>query len=867
LETKSFNQYIKDGNLNPFNQKDTVVICSYHFARAKAPYLKQTCWDLVVIDEAHRLRNVYKTNNKIAREIKDALSETQKILLTATPLQNSLLELYGLVSIIDDHVFGDLKIFKDNYARVSREQNIYESDAEIINPKQEMFSDLRNRLKPVCIRTLRRQVLEYIRFTKRIALTQDYIPTEKEEELYKGMSEYLQRPKLFALPFSQRQLITLILRKLLASSSFAIASTLDGLVGKLTNLIEEAKKQDIPQEIGIAGLEQNFENFEEVSEEWIDSEEDDEDRGESKKVLYPDEDIALMKEEKNDLEKFRDLAKSIWANSKGDALLIALTKGFEMAAELGAKKKTIIFTESTITQKYLLDLLSENGYQDKIVLFNGSNNDEKSKQIYANWIRVNQGTDKITGSKTADMRAALVEYFKNEAEIMIATEAAAEGINLQFCSLVINYDLPWNPQRIEQRIGRCHRYGQKHDVVVINFVNRKNAADQRVYELLDQKFNLFKGVFGASDEVLGSIESGVDFEKRIAKIYQECRTEEEINAAFDTLQIDMNPNIQGGLRDARQKLLENFDTEVHEKLKNNRNESQAYLDTYERWLWDVTRYYLGENADFAEHEYSFMLKNNPFSNEKIDRGPYKIGKNIEGAHIYRPGHPLAQRILGEIKSKQVDSAQVVFDYSNNQAIISVLKPLIGKSGVLKVSNYTVEAFEKEDAIVISAIDEYGESVDSEVAKKLFYVSAQSVIAQSIPLEQKKKLDKLEQESISVFSDRITERNGKFFDNEVDKLDKWADDIKKVLELDLKKLDIDIKTKKTNAKKIITLEEKVKAQRDIKDDEKKRKEMRNKLYETQDEVDVKKEKLIERVEAQLKQKTRVEPLFTIKWKVV
>ena len=112
LETKSFNQYIKDGNLNPCNQKDVIVISSYHFARSKSPYIKQTKWDIAVIDEAHHLRNVYKSSNKIAKEIKSALSEVPKILLTATPLQNSLLELYGLVSIIDDHVFGDLKVLK-----------------------------------------------------------------------------------------------------------------------------------------------------------------------------------------------------------------------------------------------------------------------------------------------------------------------------------------------------------------------------------------------------------------------------------------------------------------------------------------------------------------------------------------------------------------------------------------------------------------------------------------------------------------------------------------------------------------------------------------------------------------------------------
>lgn len=158
------------------------------------------------------------------------------------------------------------------------------------------------------------------------------------------------------------------------------------------------------------------------------------------------------------------------------------------------------------------------------------------------------------------MRSALVDYFREEGRIMIATEAGAEGINLQFCSLVVNYDLPWNPQRIEQRIGRCHRYGQKHDVVVVNFLNRKNAADKRVYELLSEKFKLFEGVFGASDEVLGAIESGVDFEKRINAIYQRCRKTEDIKIAFDELQLELSWEINEAMTVTRKKLLEKEQT-------------------------------------------------------------------------------------------------------------------------------------------------------------------------------------------------------------------------------------------------------------------------------------------------------------------
>lgn len=118
LETKSFNDFVKKVNFNPFSQTE-IIICSYQFARSKVTFIKAINWDLAIIDEAHRLRNVYKPGNKIARSIKDSLNDSPKLLLTATPLQNSLLELYGLVSIIDDYTFGDLKSFKTQYSRVT----------------------------------------------------------------------------------------------------------------------------------------------------------------------------------------------------------------------------------------------------------------------------------------------------------------------------------------------------------------------------------------------------------------------------------------------------------------------------------------------------------------------------------------------------------------------------------------------------------------------------------------------------------------------------------------------------------------------------------------------------------------------------
>ena len=606
LETKSFNEEIKEGNLNPFVQSK-IVICSYHFARTKEPYIRLVDWDLVVVDEAHRLRNVYKPTNKIANSIKLSIQKAPKILLTATPLQNSLQELFGLVSIIDDYVFGDLKSFKDQYVRLTNEDD---------------FKSLKERLKPVCQRTLRKQVLEYIKFTNRIPITQEFYPTSEEQRLYDLVSGYLQRPNLYALPPSQRKLMTLILRKLLASSTYAISGTLEALAEKL----EETIKSQVPEsQLDLTdALENNFEEIIDYEDEF------EEEVEEVVKKQYSSEDIRLMKEEVQALKEFHSLAYSIKKNSKGEVLRTALAKGFAETEEKGGKKKAIIFTESRRTQEYLREILESDEYSGKVVLFNGTNTDPKSREIYKKWLEKHAGTDRISGSKTADLRAAIVDYFRDEAVIMVATEAAAEGINLQFCSLVVNYDLPWNPQRIEQRIGRCHRYGQKHDVVVVNFLNKSNAADQRVYELLRDKFKLFSGVFGASDEVLGIIESGVDFEKRIAAIYQQCRTETEIQASFDILQRELETEIDQQMQLARRNLLENFDEEVHEKLKLNLQESKEYLNRYENLLWRITKYFLQPYAEFDGSENSFMLTRNPFPEEHIHPGPYRIGKEYRG---------------------------------------------------------------------------------------------------------------------------------------------------------------------------------------------------------------------------------------------
>ena len=838
LETKSFNAAIKQGRFRPFEGED-IVICSYQFARNKAGDVNAVPWDLVVIDEAHRLRNVYKPSNVIANTLKLALAKSPKLLLTATPLQNSLLELFGLVSFIDEHTFGDLKSFREQYANLSQ---------------QRVFESLKIRLKPICHRTLRRQVLPYIKYTSRHPLLQPFTPDEAEDCLYNLVSDYLRRDNLQALPASQRALMTLVLRKLLASSTFAIAGALDSLSRRMRAKLE----QDKPSESLEDELDQEYEALEETADEWEEDE---------LQSPMTEADREALKAEIADLERFSALATSIQHNAKGKVLVQALRIAFEKLRELGAAEKAIIFTESRKTQSYLLRVLTESPFAQGIVLFNGSNTDERSKEIYAAWLEKHQGTDRVSGSRSADMRSALVDYFRDEGRIMIATEAGAEGINLQFCSLVVNYDLPWNPQRVEQRIGRCHRYGQQHDVVVLNFLNQTNAADQRVFELLSEKFQLFNGVFGASDEVLGAIESGVDFEKRIAAIYQRCRRVEEIQTAFDQLQLELSLETNEATTRTREQLFENFDDEVRDKLRIRDEASRAYLNRYERLLIQLTKHELDGNAEFLDDS-SFKLRFCPFSEaaSKIPLGLYELPRRSGEANLYRLNHPLAEAVLAQAKSRELAEAVILFNYEEHDGKVTILENWRAHSGWLVLSLFSVETLDQgEDHLLFAAVSDGGETLDPDTAIRLLSLPGQ-VLGSPDSRPPTERLNALTHKQQAKIQHTISERNGKFFEAEVEKLDGWSDDLKLSLEREIKDLDRQIKEARRTATLAPTLEEKLAGQKQIRALESKRNDQRRSLFDAQDQVDKQREELIATIEGKLAQRIASKSLFTIRWQL-
>jgi superfamily II DNA or RNA helicase len=830
LDARTYRLEEAAGNAQPF-LTDRVVLTSLNFAGRMRAEIRAVPYDLVVIDEAHKLRNAYRPSSRMGQNIKWAVEERKKLLLTATPLQNSLLELFGLSTILDEMIFGDVTSFRAQYGGSGGD-----------------LKALRDRLQHFCRRTLRRQVVEYIQYTERRPITVRFRPTDDEQKLYEAVSEYLLREDTFAIPKRKRHLTALILRKLLASSSHAIANTLETMKARLGQLRDGLPVEDRLAEELVEG--------EELEDEYLDEffAEADDDQAEGNGRPGPSP--RALAAEIDELGRYAHWARSIGIDTKSRSLLKALEVGFAEMAKMGANRKALVFTESRRTQDYLKNFLEASGYAGQIVLFNGSNADPESRRIVDQWVTANAGTGRVSGSRPVDSRTALIEHFRDRATVMVATEAAAEGVNLQFCSLVINYDLPWNPQRIEQRIGRCHRYGQKHDVVVINFLNERNEADRRVHELLAEKFNLFSGVFGASDEVLGSIESGVDFERRILGIYQQYRTPEEIDAAFRQLQREMEETIKSRLDDTRGLLLEHFDEDVHARLRMRLDDARANLDRIGRLFWSLTWFVLAGAAGFDEDALAFDLHRPPWQEVKPVRYHLisKTQPNVPGEFLYRLSHPLGEHVIDAGKAWAAPTAAVTFDVSHYGARLSMVEVLKGQAGWLTLQHLVIDSFDREEYLLFSAVNDAGKSIDQETCERVFNCPGEVAACDQPRPAVRARLQKEADQHAQATIGGSLEANNRVFAEERERLEKWADDMVIAAEKDLADTKAQIKGLRRQARLASTLDEQNELQQKLRELERQQRRQRQVIFEIEDGIAERRDKLIDGLQRRMAQKT-------------
>ena len=440
---------------------------------------------------------------------------------------------------------------------------------------------------------------------------------------------------------------------------------------------------------------------------------------------------------------------------------------------------------------------------------------------------------------------------------MIATEAASEGINLQFCSMIVNYDLPWNPQRIEQRIGRCHRYGQEYDVVVVNFINAANAVETRVYELLENKFRLFNGVFGSSDEVLGAIGNGLDFEKRIIEVYKKCRTKQEIEEYFDQLQSEFEDQIDQKVKEIQSKLFDNFEASVIEKLRTTYSETKIFIEKYEKWLWELTRFYLQNKAQFIYDDYTFILDNG----EK-----YTLNKKREDAKRLLINSAFAQKMIDQGKKEKTPLAHISFDWSSMNVKHSEISSLKSKSGILRISNLEVSSeIESHSVLLFSGVTDADEILNDDICRFILGLNS------SVHGDFRGNLDVIEKHHTNVKTGRLKyleDTDAALMQREFKKFHNWADDRIEELGAELKdakkeekEIDRSAMREGLSATEVLALQEQLaKAKKKVS-------RLKKMMFDREEEIAAERDNMIAEAKNKLNRTITEEEIFTISFELV
>ena len=824
IDRKTYNVLRKSGEKNPFCLKDTIIICSYQMCAASEADIVSAGFDLVIVDEAHKLRNVWTGKNVTSMGIKRALAGSKKLLLTATPIQNNVMDIYGLSEIIDDGIFGDSQIYREKYYRNYTEN----------------LQELRQRLSAFVHRTLREQVQPYIKFTKRLPKTYNFAQTPAEIRVYNSIRELLlsSGEESYLIPKRQKHLLLLILCKLMGSSIHSIVFTLEKMKDRLVNLLNSGVDADLDI----------------VTEEEIEDAEIDE--------LEPDDDEPLvidkekLKAEINNLTNIINEAKSVKIESKYIALREAIDAGFEHLKSLGAEEKILIFTESRRTQEYVYKSLIADGYEG-VLQFNGSNNDAKANEIYEEWCALPENKEKLNNSRSVNMRQAIIDRFRTNGKILIATGAGAEGLNIQFCSMVVNYDLPWNPQLVEQRIGRCHRLGQKHDVAVINFLSASNVVEQRIYELLSIKFQVFNEVFGSSDAILGQLEDGIDLQNSIVEIYTSCRTTEEINAAFDRIQEQYKDVIDESMRKTKQDLLDNFDEDLQSYFADVLDMANKSVDKYELLFWRLSKLLL-PMQDVDEEHRSFR-----YNGLRYCMSTKNDGQGID----YNMHSQLGSTVMDAAALIAKDSGHIDFDISHYPFKITNIEELRGKSGYIIFSKLTISSFENEERIFFNGMLDDGTPLEEDTIFKLFRLETAESDVDDIPADIKSVLladAKMHGDKILLESE---EKNNQILNDEIQKINRWADDKIESTQLDVEMMRNERKNLQKQSDLAESTYEREKIEEEILRLSKKIRMAWINLAEAEEDIEQQRKQMINRLRSQMMRSSSLDTLFVVSFSVV
>ena len=738
-------------------------------------------FDLAVIDEAHEIfaglhkrygrDGIYDENSDealMAHRVRAFLRSTPVLLLTATPMQNSLAELWGLVQYVEPTgtLLGDIATFRKVFCS---------DDDRTLVPGQE--HELKRRLAMVQRRTLRRQAQEFLDrpFTQRRCRLYEYAMSDDERSLYNDVTEYLLEPSLFAFSGRQRRLLLIGFHRRMASSLSALAASLENVAARLRRLQQGLGTDDTVASV-VRDLEDDEAEIEEPSEE-----------------SNPTIDRAALSAELARVETFIARARSLPHDAKARSFQEAIKVIFDLARNGHRSGKAVVFTESITTQEYLLKLLRNIGLDDEeITLFRGDNDHERAQQALGRW-KEEEGGRFPPGSKPSRevaLRLALVHEFRTRSKVLICTEAGAKGLNLQFCDTVINYDLPWNPQRIEQRIGRCHRYSQQRDVTVVNFIASDNDAHRLTFEILSQKLDLFGRVLDASDHVLHEPRTdapellvsalSVEFDNDLRNIYSRARTLDEMTREIAALRDKFAERREAFEREYQRTstIIESrFDETVRKVFKRLRQELPESLASLDRDIADLVEAYLGSKgigyrrADEAGRV-TFTVAADAVLPEGIGDGRRFATGDARRAGDAEPlnlSHPLVTAAVGHARLWTGGGAVMLDPAGASPELLAVA----GKVGVMRVVMVDYPGFEPVQRLVVGATVG-DEPLDPGLAAELLRLKATEGPAPGCAVDEE-LLNDVVDEAVFIDQRQVEEGEQAHFEEAIGKLERFVED--------------------------------------------------------------------------------------------
>lgn len=686
-------------------------------------------FDLCLIDEAHEVfaaihrrfdrHGGYDEDSSYAQtahRLRQVIGTAPVLLLTATPIQNSLTEIWGLVQYIDrtGTLLGPKPVFQDVFCADDAGRQVVGEQAE----------ELRRRLGVVVQRTLRRQAQEFLDkpFVGRRARLFEYSMSAEERALYDDVTAYLLEPMLHAFSGGSRQLLLLGFHRRMASSIAALADSLERVAARLRGMLDGGATANAEATEQIAGdLEE-----EEAEETEVDAPDARPGVGDAADGSAVDE--AGLRAELARVESFVDRARGLPRDSKAASLVEAVRLVLGGPED---RRKVVVFTESLTTQDYLRELLLERtGLSDgDITLFRGVNDSPRALEALERWREEVESEiePRRRPSAAVASRLALVHEFRTRSRVFISSEAGAKGLNLQFCDTLVNYDLPWNPQRIEQRIGRCHRYGQERDVTVINFLAKDNEAQRLTFDILSTKLDLFGSVLDMSDVVLSTPRSessedlasslGPDFEGQLRRIWDRSRSVREVEDELRRLRDDLEERRKrlDQVRERTTALIEKqFDESVREVFRSIESELPATLAKLDAELERVVTAYLdacGAPWGAAERNGRRVIhvrasRSAPPSladGVSVALGPARDLGDTESLHL---AHPLVVAAVEEARTAGTGHFRVRFDLAADAP--DGLRRQRGRRGRLALTRVTNARFEREDRLFATAVFEDAE---------------------------------------------------------------------------------------------------------------------------------------------------------------